>query len=147
MSERQQPSTSKNTSGLPDHRRWSAHCSRANVQLIGRVGGDPEVRFAREASGGAWARFSVATDPPDGELEGADWHTVIVRDRLAQFVARYLTRGRLVHVSGWLTYRLVDARQCAHRVAEIRASDVLLLDRPAHSEARQGRPEPTNQPV
>ena len=117
MSEPPQASMSENTCGLADHRRWSARYSRANVQLIGRVGGDPDVRFAGEASGSAWARFSVATESPDGNADAPDWHTVIVRDRLAQFVARYLTRGRLVHVSGWLTYRLLEGRQCAHRVA------------------------------
>ena len=139
MSEPPQASTSKNTSGLADQRRWCARYSRANVQLIGRVGGDPDVRFAGEASGSAWARFSVATESPDGKEDAPDWHTVIVRDRLAQFVARYLTRGRLVHVSGWLTYQLVEGRQCAHRVVEIRASDVLLLDRPARSDPQPGQ--------
>src|ERR1700736_5899315 len=103
MSEPPQASMAKNTRALADHRRWSARCSRANVQLIGRVGGDPDVRFAAEASGGACARFSVATDSPDADVDAPDWHTLIVRDQLAQFVARYLTRGRLVHVSGWLT--------------------------------------------
>src|SRR5260370_12207423 len=127
MSEPPQASASKNTSGLADQRRWSARCSRAYVQLIGRVGGDPDVRFAGEASGGAWARFSVATESPDGSADAPDRHTVIVRDRLAQFVARYLTRGRLVHVSGWLTYRLVEGRQSPHPVSEIRASHFLLL--------------------
>jgi single-strand DNA-binding protein len=139
MLEPPQPSALKNTSSLADQGRWSARCSRANVQLIGRVGGDPDVRFAGEASGSAWARFSVATESPDGNADAPDWHTVIVRDRLAQFVARYLTRGRLVHVSGWLTYRLVEGRQCAHRVAEIHASDVLLLDRPARSDPQPGQ--------
>src|SRR5207237_9892559 len=116
-----------------DQRRWCARYARANVQLIGRVGGDPDIRFAGEASVSAWARFSVATECLDANADAPDWHTVIVRDRLAQFVARYLTRGRLVHVSGWLTYRLVEGRQCAHRVAEVRASDVLPLDRTARS--------------
>src|ERR1700738_4451739 len=107
MSDPPQTSGSKTATGLADQRRSSARCSRANVQLIGRVGGDPDVRFAGEASGRAWARFSTATDSPDGNEDAPDWHTVIVRDRLAQVVARYLTRGRLVHVSGWLTYRLL----------------------------------------
>ena len=139
MSEPPQASASKNTSGLADQRRRSARYSRANVQLIGRVGGDPDVRFAGEASGSAWARFSVATESPDGNADAPDWHTVIVRDRLAQFVARYVTRGRLVHVSGWLTHRLVEGRQCAHRLPEIRASDVLLLDRTARSDPQPGQ--------
>src|SRR5258708_5441360 len=131
MSEPPQTSGSKNPGGVAEPRRWSARCSRANVQLIGQVGGDPDVRFAGEASGGAWARFSIATDSPDGNADGPDWHTVIVRDRLAQFVARYLTRGRLVHVSGWLTHRPAEAPQCPHRVVEVPASDVLLLGKPA----------------
>ena len=139
MSEPPQASASKTTSGVADQRRWSARYSRANVQLIGRVGGDPDVRFAGEASGSAWARFSVATESPDGNADAPDWHTVIVRDRLAPFVARYLTRGRLVHVSGWLTYRPAEGRQCAHRVVEIRASYVLLLDRPARTDSQPGQ--------
>ena len=139
MSEPPQTSGSKNPGSVADQRRWSARRSRANVQLIGRVGSDPDVRFAGEASGRAWARFSIATDSPDGNEDAPDWHNVIVRDRLAQFVARYLTRGRLVHVSGWLTYRLAEGRHCAHRVVEIRASDVLLLDRPARSDPQPGQ--------
>jgi len=61
---------------------------------------------------------------------------VIARDRLAQFAARYITTGRLVHVIGWLTYRTVDARDGSRVVAEIQASEVLLLDRPTPSQAR-----------
>src|SRR5258708_10207804 len=127
MSEPPQTSESKNPGGVADQRRWSARRSRANVQLIGRVGGDPDVRFAGEASGSAWARFSVATESPDGNADAPDWHTVIVRDRLAQFVARYLTRGRLVHVSGWLTYRLVERPQRPHPRAEPPPPAVLPL--------------------
>jgi single-stranded DNA-binding protein len=61
---------------------------------------------------------------------------VIARDRLAQFAARYITTGRLVHVIGWLTYRTVEARDGSHVVAEIRASEILLLDRPTRSQSR-----------
>src|SRR5947209_2516289 len=117
-----------------DRPRPRRHRSRADVQLIGRVGGDPDIHFPSEGQAHVWARFSVATDPRSGDGDRPDWHTVIVRDRLAQFVARYLTRGRLVHIVGWLSYRLVEGRQCAHRVAEIHASDVLILDRPARDD-------------
>src|SRR5205823_6559495 len=89
-----------------------------------------DLRFASESSGSAWARFRLATEPPYASDAEPDWHTVIVRDRLALFVARYVTTGRLVHVIGWLTYRPLEARDGSHLVAEIRASDVLLLDKP-----------------
>src|SRR5690348_4513223 len=82
---------------LPDaaRPRSGRHRSRADVQVIGRVGGDPDIHFPSEGSGRVWARFSVATESRSGDGDRPDWHTVIVRDRLAQFVARYLTRGRL----------------------------------------------------
>ena len=121
-------------------RRWMPRSSRADVQLIGRVGGDPEVRLPNEENGRAWARLRVATERPDGDPDEADWHTVIARDRLAQFIARYLTRGRLIHVAGWLTYREVEGRTGRHRVAEIRASSVLPLDAPKRP-AQPARPE------
>jgi single-strand DNA-binding protein len=109
------------------------------VQLIGRLGIDPDIHFPSEGSGRAWARFSVATDSRYGDDDGPDWHAVIVSDRLAQFVARYLTRGRLVHVIGWLSYRRIEGRECAHRVAEIHASDVLILDRPLRTDGQPAR--------
>jgi single-strand DNA-binding protein len=113
-----------------DQHRWIPRWSRADVQLIGRVGADPDIRFAVETGGGAWARFSVATEAPHGPDDVPDWHTVIVHDRLAQFVARYVSKGRLVHVVGWLTYRTSEGRTGGHKIAEISASNVLLLDRP-----------------
>jgi single-strand DNA-binding protein len=104
------------------------------VQLIGRVGCDPDIRFPSEGSDRVWAHFTVATDSRHDDDDRPDWHTVIVRDRLAQFVARYLTRGRLVHVTGRLSYRRIERRDWAHRVAEIHASDVLILDRPLRTD-------------
>jgi len=56
------------------------------VQLIGRVGCDPDIRFPSEGSDRVWARFTVATDSRYHNDDRPDWHTVIVRDRLAQFV-------------------------------------------------------------
>ena len=117
-----------------DRARRRVRCSRADVQLIGRVGCDPDIRFPSEGSDRVWARFTVATDSRYDNDDRPDWHTVIVRDRLAQFVARYLTRGRLVHVTGWLSYRRIEGRDWAHRVAEIHASDVLILDRPLRTD-------------
>ena len=113
------------------HGRWSPRWSRAEVRLIGRVGGTPDVRLPTEPDGRAWARLRVATERPHGEPDAPpDWHTVIARDRLAQFVARYITQGRLVYVAGWLTYRPVQGRNGPHLSVEIVASEVMPLDRP-----------------
>ena len=84
----QLPARNATPADTADQRRWFPHWSRADVQLIRRVGPDPDVRFAGETAASVWARFSVATDAPHGSDAGPDWHTVIARDRLAQFVAR-----------------------------------------------------------
>jgi single-strand DNA-binding protein len=140
VAERQSSDTSMDLGNRTAARAWYARRSRADVQLIGRVGCDPDVRFATEASGRAWARFTVATEAPERAEDVPDWHTVIARDRLAQFVARYVSRGRLVHVMGWLTYRTGEARPRAQPLAEIHASNVLLLDRPPRSDALHSAP-------
>lgn len=139
----EQPSASADTNSVLERRRWTPRWSRADVQLIGRVGSDPEVRFPGETDGRAWARLWIATESPGGTEDSPGWHTVIVHDRLAQFAARYITRGRLVHVVGWLTYRMLDGRGGAHHVAEIHATQVLLLDKPQH--ARRGTEAPARE--
>jgi len=115
---------------------WLPRWSRADVHLIGRVGTDPDIRFPGEDSGRGWARVRIATESPGNTKDEPDWHTVVVSGRQAQFVARYVTRGRLIHVSGWLTYRIIGVRGDRHKVAEIRASNILLLDRPARIDER-----------
>src|ERR687885_627675 len=113
------------------HGRWLPRWSRAEVRLIGRVGGTPDVRLPTEPDGRAWARLSVATERPQVEPDAPpDWHTVIARDRLAQFVARYITQGRLVYIAGWLTYRPVQGRDGPRQNVEILAAEVMPLDRP-----------------
>ena len=131
------PAPAANANGRLDRRSWIPRWSRADVQLIGRVGADPEVRFPQEGGERAWARLRLATESPWAPADTPDWHTVIVHDRLAQFAARYVTKGRLLHVTGWLTYQLLEGRVGA-RVAEIQASSILLLDRP---KPREDQPE------
>jgi single-stranded DNA-binding protein len=115
---------------------WLPRWSRADVHLIGRVGTDTDIRFPGEDSGRGWARIRIATGSPGSTNDEPDWHTVVASGRQAQFVARYVTRRRLVHVSGWLTYRIIGARGDRHKVAEIRASNILLLDKPARVDDR-----------
>jgi single-strand DNA-binding protein len=117
---------------------WLPRWSRSEVRLIGRVGANPDVRFPAEPEQRVWARLRVATERPHAEPDSPpDWHTVIVRDRLAQFVARYVTKGRLIYVAGWLTYRSVQCRDGSQQVVEIVASEVMPLDRPRRAEGSQ----------
>ena len=73
------------------------------INLIGRLGRDPEMRYT--PSGKAVATFSVATDY---EWNGADgtkqkettWHTIETWGPLAEVCNQYLRKGSKVFVQG-----------------------------------------------
>ncbi|CCF85440.1 single-stranded DNA-binding protein [Nitrolancea hollandica] len=100
------------------------------IELIGRLGRDPELHYTAE--GHAVAKFSLATDRPvkaDSPAE-TDWHQIICWRGLAEFAGEYLTKGRLVFVAGRLTYRTWEGKDGQKRHAsEIVANQLILLDR------------------
>lgn len=80
------------------------------VQIIGRMGKDPEIRAMQ--SGEQVASFSVATserwkDKASGEYkEKTQWHNVVVfNQNLVRFIESYVTKGALVYVEGALETR------------------------------------------
>lgn len=73
------------------------------VQIIGRVGADPEIRYTAE--GTAMGRLRVAAtetwktkDGTNGEH--TEWFTVKVFGKLAEIAGDYIRKGRLVYVEG-----------------------------------------------
>lgn len=78
------------------------------VLLIGRLGGNPEIRYT--PGGAAVANFSVATnevwnDKNGQKQERTEWHRVVVWGKLAQLCGEYLTKGRQVYVEGRIQTR------------------------------------------
>ena len=101
------------------------------VHLLGRAGRDPAMRYA--GSGKPYTTFSLATDrrAKAGEQTEPDWHAIVCWDKLAEFANQYVSKGRLLYVSGRLTYRTWSGQDGRPRhTAEIIASEILLLDRP-----------------
>lgn len=101
------------------------------VQLIGRLGGDPETRVT--TSGMQVTTFSLATNRQwqgkDGNAqEEADWHTIVAWDRLAQVCSEHLAKGRLVYVEGRIQYRSWESNGQKMYKTEVVASDMLILD-------------------
>jgi single-strand DNA-binding protein len=99
------------------------------VELIGRLGQDPNMRFT--TAGQTVTRLSLATDRPSRPGEtGTDWHQIVCWDQLAEFAGQHLTRGRLVFVAGRISYRTWEGRDGQRRrSAEIVATEIILLDR------------------
>jgi single-strand DNA-binding protein len=80
------------------------------VQLLGRLGADPEIR--RTTAGDPIVNMRIATsevwrDKNSGEKrERTEWHTVVIfNDRLAKVAEQYLKKGNLVFVEGMLCTR------------------------------------------
>ncbi len=121
------------------------------VQLIGRLGADPEIR--KTQAGMTVATFGLATSRQwpgkDGTMqEETEWHNIVVWDKLAQLCGDFLTKGRLVYIEGRIHTRSYDRDGQKQYRTEIVASDMLLLDpKPSGAdgderEARSSGPAP-----
>ena len=80
------------------------------VQLIGRLGADPEIK--QMVNGKNVARLSVATsqswkDKTSGERkEKTEWHRVVIfNEGLVNIVQKYLKKGANIYVEGQLSTR------------------------------------------
>lgn len=101
------------------------------VLLIGRLGGDPEMRYT--SSGMPVTTFSLATNRQWTDREGnaqeeTDWHNVVAWDRLAQICNEHLAKGRLIYLEGRLRTRTYEANGQKQYRTEIVASDMVMLD-------------------
>lgn len=101
------------------------------VQLIGRLGADPEVHAT--SNGSSVTTFSLATNrqwtAQDGTTNSeTDWHRIVAWGTLGDTCAEYLRKGRLVYIEGRLAYRTWEAEGQKSQKAEIVASDMLILD-------------------
>lgn len=75
------------------------------VQLIGRLGKDPETRFTPKGS--KVASFSLAVDRRWKDVKGeqkksTDWFQIEVWGKLGEICQQYLHKGQLVFIEGRL---------------------------------------------
>ena len=98
------------------------------VELLGRVGADPEMKYT--ASGITVTQLRLATDRgrKNGESE-TDWHTVVVWDKLAEAVAQYVEKGQRLYVAGRLVQNSWQGDDGQRRYrTEVHAQEVVFLD-------------------
>ncbi|MCT8339477.1 single-stranded DNA-binding protein [Flavobacteriaceae bacterium TK19130] len=106
---------------------------RNKVQLIGRLGQDPEIVTFKD--GNKMAKFTLATDDSykdkNGEkVERAYWHNVIVRGGLSNVVENYVTKGQEIAVEGKLTNRSYEDKDGNKRyITEILCNELLMLSK------------------
>ena len=97
------------------------------VLLTGRLTRDPELRSL--ASGSSVATFAVATNEFRSKGKAhAEYHNIVVWDRLAQVCGQYLGKGQQVAVEGRLqTRQWDDDRGARHWKTEVVATTVEML--------------------
>ncbi len=111
------------------------------VQLIGRLGKDPESRFT--PTGKKVAHFSVAISnrwkDREGEMrESTEWVNVEAWERLGETCQQYLRKGSLVYVDGRLKTDKVENQGDTRYFTKVVAQTVQFLDnRPASDELEE----------
>ena len=88
------------------------------AHLIGNVGKDPEVRTT--ASGQQIASFSLATsqrwkDREGNKQEKTEWHNVVAWGKLADIVARFVTKGSKLYIQGRIGTQSWDDKESGQK--------------------------------
>jgi single-strand DNA-binding protein len=108
------------------------------VQLIGRLGKDPETRFT--PTGKKVANFSLAVSErwksSEGEnKENTEWVNIEAWGRLGEICQQYLHKGRLVFVEGRLkTDKFEDKGGETKYFTKVVAQSMQMLDRKPEEE-------------
>lgn len=104
---------------------------RNRVQLIGRLGQNPETRTL--TSGKTMTTFSIATSDSyrnanGDKVEDTQWHNIIAWGKVGEIAGEYLTKGQEVAVEGKLTHRSYETKEGDKRyITEINLNEMLML--------------------
>jgi single-strand DNA-binding protein len=104
------------------------------VQLIGRLGNDPEVR--NFDSGKTMATFSLATNETytnnKGEkVEDTQWHNIVAWGKKVSVIENYLKKGSEIAMEGKLINRQYEKEGETKYVTEISLNELLMMDKKA----------------
>jgi single-strand DNA-binding protein len=102
------------------------------VELLGRLGADPELRLTDRGS--ALATFNLATsrrwkDAAGEDQEETEWSRCVAWGKLGEICGQYLRKGSRVYLDGRLrTRRWEDDHGTAHVTTEIILEEMIMLD-------------------
>ncbi|MGZ8549304.1 MAG: single-stranded DNA-binding protein [Chitinophagaceae bacterium] len=101
------------------------------VQLIGHLGGKPEVKEME--SGKKLATFSIATNESYRNAKGekvteTQWHRVVAWGKVAEIAEKYLDKGKEVALEGKLVNRSYSDKDDNKKyITEVQVSELLML--------------------
>jgi single-strand DNA-binding protein len=102
-----------------------------SVQLIGRLGADPEVKTFE--NGKSVANFRLATKETykngNGEkVSNTQWHNIVAWNATALFLKDYVGKGDEIALEGKLTHRSYEDKEGQKKyITEILANEILPL--------------------
>jgi len=103
---------------------------RNSVQLIGRLGKDPEVKSFGDKKKAA---FSIATtdsykNQKGEKIEDTQWHNIVIWGKLAGVAEKFLKKGQEVAVEGKLVHRVYETDKGEKKFfTEISVNDLVML--------------------
>ena len=101
------------------------------VQLIGHLGGKPEVKEME--SGKKLATFSIATSESYRNTNGekvteTQWHRLVAWGKLAEIAEKYLDKGKEIAIEGRLVNRNYTGKDGNKKyITEVQVSELLML--------------------
>ena len=104
---------------------------RNKVQLIGRLGQEPEIVTFKD--GNKIAKFSMATDDSykdkaGNKVERTYWHNIVIKGGLVSVVENYVKKGQEIAVEGKLTNRSYDTKEGEKKyITEVLVNELLML--------------------
>ncbi|WP_392533813.1 single-stranded DNA-binding protein [Nostoc sp. C117] len=96
------------------------------VTLVGRVGGDPDIKYFE--SGSVKCRLTLAVKRRSRNSDEPDWFTLELWDKTAEVAGNYVRKGSLIGIKGSLKFDTWSDRQTgANRSTPIIRVDQLEL--------------------
>lgn len=104
---------------------------RNRVQLIGKVGNDPEVKTLGE--GKKLVKLSIATNEiyynDKGEkVTDTQWHLVTAWGKIAEIIEKFVEKGKEIALEGKLIHRVWEDKDGNKRYStEVVANEILMF--------------------
>ncbi len=93
------------------------------VTLVGRVGGDPDVKYFE--SGSVVCRLTLAVNRRFSKTDQPDWFNLEMWGKTAEVAADYVRKGKLIGVKGSLKFEYWEDRNTGAN----RSKPVIRVDR------------------
>jgi single-strand DNA-binding protein len=120
---------------------------RGNVMnyggFIGRVANEPV--FGQTQNGRSYLRFDLAVDRPENR-DNADFLPVVVWAGMAESVSKYLTKGRLIFVSGRLLSSPYEKSGVKFKSWTLHGNELQYLDKAKGGSGAGAEAPPTEAP-